>query len=90
MVTNPKTQRQIEDFLEQLCASFGSAKDECNALMDEYLPMLLEILAEYLVPEQLCEQIGYCHKTGGMQRLFNALRLRNLPLVQAKFNAFQK
>ena len=88
MVTNPKTQRQIEDFVEQVCSSFGTAKDECSALMEEYLPLVLEVLAEYLDGDQLCQQIGYCHKAHGLQRLFSALRLRNLPLAQAKFPVF--
>lgn len=86
MVTNPKTQQQIEAFLEGLCSSFGTAKDECTALLEEYLPMLLDIAAEYLDPVQLCTQLGYCKAASAWQQLVGALRLRNLPLPQAKFH----
>jgi len=51
----------VKTTLEGYCSSLGSLKDECVTLIDQYLPMVWNLLESYVDnPNQTCTQMKLC------------------------------
>merc|ERR1740131_708487 len=64
-ITDYTTIEQIMDFAKQLCAALGlilaDMETECNKIMDEQLPAIIENLVnEQMDPQTVCNTIGAC------------------------------
>merc|ERR1719290_980563 len=64
-ITEDTTIQQIMDFAKQLCAALGlilaDMETECNRIMDEQLPAIIDNLVnEQLDPQAVCDAIGAC------------------------------
>ena len=53
------TQKQILEYVKESCADFQSFQDQCEAYVELYGPMVLNMARQYLKPE-LCTQLGFC------------------------------
>ncbi|XP_052262832.1 uncharacterized protein LOC127866386 isoform X2 [Dreissena polymorpha] len=55
------TQAKVKEILEnEVCTLFGGLKDRCKQLVEEYTPMIFELLVNELDPTTLCEAVGLC------------------------------
>ncbi|XP_060569459.1 uncharacterized protein LOC132727883 isoform X3 [Ruditapes philippinarum] len=43
-----------------VCPELGTLQDQCKELVDEYAPMLFELLVNELDPSTFCEEVGFC------------------------------
>eukprot|EP01025_Chloroclados_australasicus_P020711 TRINITY_DN2184_c0_g1_i1.p1 TRINITY_DN2184_c0_g1~~TRINITY_DN2184_c0_g1_i1.p1 ORF type:complete len:242 (-),score=18.95 TRINITY_DN2184_c0_g1_i1:313-966(-) len=61
LIANPEIQQNIVKGLTQLCAVIPFVQsDECTGLVEQYAQEVFSILEQYLMPEQLCMQLGFC------------------------------
>jgi len=57
-LNNNQTEAEIVKELEQFCQMIGSA--QCKALVDQYIPQIIEYIEKDYTPQQVCTQIGLC------------------------------
>jgi saposin len=56
-----KTETQIVKELEVFCSLLPSRFTvKCDNIVDNYVPMIIELLEKYETPEKICSQIGLC------------------------------
>ncbi|XP_052768278.1 uncharacterized protein LOC128208756 [Mya arenaria] len=61
-IKDSTTQAKVKEILEnQVCPELGSLQDSCKQLVEEYLPMVFELLANELDPKTICEAISFCN-----------------------------
>lgn len=81
MVTSATTEQQVEDYLEQnLCAQLGSMADECKALVEMYVPTVMDLLKQEFDPAMICEAMGFCNQSS----LYTKTLLAKLTLQKSK------
>eukprot|EP00112_Aurelia_sp_Birch-Aquarium-sp1_P011181 Seg2355.4 transcript_id=Seg2355.4/GoldUCD/mRNA.D3Y31 product=Prosaposin protein_id=Seg2355.4/GoldUCD/D3Y31 len=56
---NKKTQAEITTEMKKVCSFLGTYKDECNALISAYLPLMIEYLTT-MTPDQICKKLSLC------------------------------
>ncbi|XP_071247460.1 prosaposin isoform X3 [Salvelinus alpinus] len=55
------TQAQIEDAVRKVCSLVPEAvRGECNQLVEQYEPMLVQLLLQVLDPDFVCMRVGLC------------------------------
>ncbi|KAI8797151.1 proactivator polypeptide, partial [Biomphalaria glabrata] len=55
------TEAEIESLLEEACAILPSSlTQECNSFIQQYGPMIIQLLIKELDPSQVCTAIGFC------------------------------
>ncbi|KAJ5072527.1 hypothetical protein M0811_01542 [Anaeramoeba ignava] len=58
---NPKTEDEIEKFLEDVCNMLPSfLSGPCDSLVQEYLPQIINLIVNGVTPDQICSMIGLC------------------------------
>ncbi|XP_070545176.1 prosaposin-like isoform X1 [Ptychodera flava] len=57
-----KTKEEILELFDELCESLGPFEEQCKNYMDQYIPVLLDLLATELDPQTICAAIGFCPK----------------------------
>ncbi len=57
---DPQMRKLALEYAKQACESLPQFQDECESLTQEYMPMLLDAVAMYLVPDTLCTRLGFC------------------------------
>merc|ERR1719427_495116 len=61
ILSQKSTQAEIEQALDQVCGFLpGQYKDECDQLVAQYTPMIIELLVAEFTPRQLCALMGVC------------------------------
>lgn len=64
MFLSNATEEEIEQLIDTaLCAYLGSYEAECKALVKEFLPELMQLLAEDYDPNVICQSFGFCAQT---------------------------
>ncbi|KAK3580729.1 hypothetical protein CHS0354_005737 [Potamilus streckersoni] len=72
MITSNETQEEVEQLLTQLlCQWLGSLEPLCQQVVEEYTPMVLQLLASQVDADITCRVLGFCE-----QDLEAAFRLR--------------
>ncbi|KAH9498380.1 hypothetical protein Btru_008134, partial [Bulinus truncatus] len=62
------TEAEIEAILEKVCDILpASIKQQCENLVDQYGPLIIQLLIKELDPTQVCTAIGLCTNTGKVQ-----------------------
>ncbi|XP_052006432.1 prosaposin-like isoform X2 [Xyrauchen texanus] len=62
------TQAEIEDAVRKVCKFLpDSVRDECDQLVQQYEPLLVQLLLQTLDPDFICMKLGAC--PGAVQRL---------------------
>ncbi|XP_051773653.1 prosaposin [Ctenopharyngodon idella] len=62
------TQAEIEDAVRKVCNFLpDSVRDECNQLIEQYEPMLVQLMLQALDPDFVCMKLGACPEA--VQRL---------------------
>ncbi|PAA81918.1 hypothetical protein BOX15_Mlig034575g1 [Macrostomum lignano] len=71
MLRDGRTQAEIESFVESIVCNAlpSSEKDQCVKNVQQYGPILFQLLASELDPKTVCEAVGACGKTGRTDRL---------------------
>lgn len=85
MVTSKTTEQEIVQLLEtNLCSALGSFEDECKALVQAYVPELMELLTSDFDPAQICGMAGFCNSTqvNCPKSMLAKMRLQKSPLFQ--------
>jgi len=82
--TSATTEKEVEDLLkQQLCSQLGPLADECNQLVEAYVPQIFDMLATQLDPDMLCQALGLCNQTSPMAKtLFARKRLEGSSLFK--------
>ena len=62
------TEAQIQARLDAACALTGPYATECKALVDQYLPQIIQWVEKNETPDQICAQIGVCNKFSKVRR----------------------
>ncbi|CAH1795464.1 unnamed protein product [Owenia fusiformis] len=61
MERSKATQEEIEQFIEtSLCSKLGQYAAECNQTVEQYAPLLFELISSELDPNEICKMIGFC------------------------------
>jgi len=61
VVTQNSTEQQIEQALEQVCSFLPSQyTKECDELVKQYTPMIIEMLKKEVDPKELCAMLKLC------------------------------
>ncbi|PIK44812.1 hypothetical protein BSL78_18317 [Apostichopus japonicus] len=61
ILNNPSTQQQILQAIETLCNDLGpSIGPQCQQYVSEYGPLAINFLLQYLDPNMICGEIGFC------------------------------
>ncbi|PSC71700.1 proactivator polypeptide-like [Micractinium conductrix] len=60
ILSDPKTQAEVLDYAKEGCAMFQDFKDQCEAYVTLYGPLVLNMAISYLQPDSLCSTMGYC------------------------------
>lgn len=81
LVSNPAVQQDIVNYTKALCESFPSFADACKIYVDEYAPLVFSLLNQYLVPDQLCMEIGVCPPPSLFKQVRSGSLLKNLGSV---------
>lgn len=82
VLDDKSTQDQVTSYLRSLCKRLSSLESECDALVEQYVPILFQELDNYLKdPKQACEQLGLCHTK---QFLVDGLRMFRAEKVHAR------
>lgn len=59
-------QAEIEAMLEKVCAIVPSVlRQECDSLVTQYAPEIIQLLLKKLDPSQVCSEIGLCVTSKG-------------------------
>lgn len=65
------TVTEVENLIdEQVCSQLGSYRQECNDLVKEILPVVMQYVQQFLNPEMLCQTAGFCTNTAGKSQTF--------------------
>ncbi|KAL4420667.1 hypothetical protein ABPG75_010323 [Micractinium tetrahymenae] len=64
ILQDPKTQAELLDYAKQGCTIFQDFKEQCEAYVTLYGPLVFNMAISYLQPDSLCTSLGYC-KPGG-------------------------
>ncbi|KAK3730950.1 hypothetical protein QZH41_008840, partial [Actinostola sp. cb2023] len=68
LITLNSTQEEIEQALQQVCNLLPSAyKTECDDLVKQYTPAILDVLANEFSPDMICSAIGLCSSSKALQ-----------------------
>ncbi|XP_056147569.1 prosaposin [Lampris incognitus] len=68
MLEENATQSEIEDVVRKVCNFLPeSVRSECDQLVEQYEPILVQVLLQMLEPDFVCMKIGACSET--VQRL---------------------
>jgi len=60
-LASPGTETEIEDELHELCGQLPSPFDnECNNIVNTYLPVLIQWIINHENPAVLCSQLALC------------------------------
>ncbi|XP_059176048.1 uncharacterized protein LOC131955787 isoform X11 [Physella acuta] len=55
------SEAKIEEMLDKLCSFLPSAiQQECNALVTQYTPTIIQLLLSKLDPSQVCAKLNFC------------------------------
>jgi len=57
-----KTEQEIEKLLDALCDKLPVFGKQCEAMVDAYLPMIIDWIVNAENPQKFCTQIGLCPK----------------------------
>lgn len=60
IVQNPDNQQRAFDLIKQGCSILSSFEQQCDDAVDEYGPMVMQLIVSYLQPQELCAELGYC------------------------------
>ncbi|XP_072050756.1 uncharacterized protein [Amphiura filiformis] len=60
MLSNATTQKEILNELKMVCSLLGDLADQCNSLIDQYGPLVFDLLLPELDPTSICGTIGFC------------------------------
>jgi len=61
MLADNATEKEIQDALDQVCSMLPSSiADTCKTFVDTYGPVVLNLLANELTPDQVCGALGLC------------------------------
>ncbi|KAI7844423.1 hypothetical protein COHA_002017 [Chlorella ohadii] len=60
ILQDPKTQAELLEYAKQGCTIFQDFKDQCEAYVTLYGPLVFNMLISYLQPDFLCARLGYC------------------------------
>ncbi|XP_071829151.1 uncharacterized protein [Apostichopus japonicus] len=64
ILNNPSTQQMIIEDIENLCNSLGpSLGPQCQQYVSEYGSLVINFLLQYLDPNAICGDIGFCSST---------------------------
>ena len=59
-------QAEIEQLLDQVCAILpGDLKQQCDTLVQQYGPIIVQLLLQELDPTQVCTALGLCSSNKG-------------------------
>ncbi|CAI8057159.1 Prosaposin, partial [Geodia barretti] len=56
---NNKTEDEVEKLVKDACSKLGGFAEECNALVDQFFPMIWKLMEEE-APKEVCTLIGLC------------------------------
>ena len=54
------TQKEILVYAHEACHVFPGFQDQCEVYVNMYGPLVLGIVQQYLQPDALCGQLGFC------------------------------
>ncbi|KAJ5071081.1 hypothetical protein M0811_10565 [Anaeramoeba ignava] len=67
-ISENTTEQEIEQFLENVCNMLPSPINTiCDGLIEQYIPVIVQLLVNDFPPDQICTEIGLCTsmKVGG-------------------------
>jgi len=59
-MVNNNTEAELEQLLDQICSYLGSAKAECQSIVNTYVPTIIALLKQEMTPALVCKEIGLC------------------------------
>ncbi|KAJ8022464.1 Prosaposin [Holothuria leucospilota] len=72
ILSTPSVQQMILQEIENLCNDLGSLGPQCQQYVSEYGPLVINFLLQYLDPNTVCKEIGFCSGTcQAPPKLFN-------------------
>lgn len=64
------TMSEVETLIDQeVCSQLGTYRNECNDLVKEFLPMVMQYLQQLMDPSVLCQSMGFCTQSSDRARL---------------------
>lgn len=64
LLSSKPTQKEIETVLEKVCNFLPTQyKTECDQIVEQYAPLLIQILAQEATPAEVCGLVGLCNST---------------------------
>jgi len=57
------TVNQIEQNLDQLCALIPGFESQCDAIVAQEVPQIIQWIEQNQTPDQICSQLGFCNST---------------------------
>ncbi|XP_031562328.1 prosaposin-like [Actinia tenebrosa] len=77
MLGNNATQQEIIAALDKVCSFLPSTiRTQCTSFIDEYGPVILQILSQELNPSLICTTLGLCASKEHMSAMMKPHRLR--------------
>jgi hypothetical protein len=64
---------EIEARLDAICALAGPYASECAALVDQYLPQIIQYVEKNETPANVCMQLGLCNNVALATAVGNAI-----------------
>eukprot|EP01028_Stygiella_incarcerata_P007825 TRINITY_DN327_c0_g1_i2.p1 TRINITY_DN327_c0_g1~~TRINITY_DN327_c0_g1_i2.p1 ORF type:complete len:731 (-),score=181.72 TRINITY_DN327_c0_g1_i2:237-2429(-) len=65
ILADPKTEAKIEVLLDKVCAALPDyISGECQTLVNQFLPQIIELLEAKETPEVICDQLKLCSQVG--------------------------
>jgi len=61
------TVQQIEQNLEQLCSLIPGFESQCDAIVAQEVPQIVQWIEQNETPEDICSQLGFCNSTRKMK-----------------------
>eukprot|EP01129_Flabellula_baltica_P004153 TRINITY_DN141_c0_g1_i2.p2 TRINITY_DN141_c0_g1~~TRINITY_DN141_c0_g1_i2.p2 ORF type:complete len:200 (-),score=47.14 TRINITY_DN141_c0_g1_i2:2174-2773(-) len=55
-----QTEQQIVTNLEKACSLLGPFESECDAIVEQYVPVIIKYVNDNYTPSQICTMIGLC------------------------------
>ncbi|XP_072050132.1 uncharacterized protein [Amphiura filiformis] len=85
MLSNATTQKEILNELKMVCSLLGDLADQCNSLIDQYGPLVFDLLLPELDPTSICGTLGFCQGMDYEELIYPlakvVIKLRTLPLA---------
>ncbi|XP_048578655.1 prosaposin isoform X2 [Nematostella vectensis] len=73
------TEQEIEEALSKVCGYLPSSiRSECDALVKEYGPMIIQLLVQELDPSVICKELGLCTQKRQTEGLEEAPQLNSV------------